>query len=266
MFKSLRVKKKLFKELESKGKIISLYPGDQYALEGITPANELLSILLNGRMKVTYEEIHLHNVTPNQFIDSPEWEASTFDRDQIFQVTVTAIEKCVYFCWTRKSLEQIFKANPVLHSIINNLIGRDITNKLYSVNEQLHVFKKTSSRSSRCGSSTNSAALSWIQAAIPRSLSVDEVHTSRTGQVRSLNWKENRHHCIIGGGSRFQSCGSSPARWSKDPAHFAESKNIYRVRRHLSSNSRLPSKSVGPMKQSGRQAQVLLHVAFAKPV
>ncbi|KAG1701268.1 Blood vessel epicardial substance-B [Nymphon striatum] len=122
LFQTLKVEKKLFKELENRSKLVTINPGEHYALEGITPASQVLSILLKGRLRVTYENVHLHYISSNQFIDSPEWEAKNLDINGLFQVTITAVERCFYVCWSRKSLEHIFTIRPILNCIMSNLI------------------------------------------------------------------------------------------------------------------------------------------------
>ena len=54
----------------------------------------------------------------------------------LFQVTLTAVRHSTYISWPRKVLEAILFENPYLNAIMTNLIGRDITNKLYILNQQ----------------------------------------------------------------------------------------------------------------------------------
>lgn len=49
MFRPLKVSKKAFKELAREGSVLTLEPGDTYAVEEQTPADERLSILLKGK-------------------------------------------------------------------------------------------------------------------------------------------------------------------------------------------------------------------------
>jgi len=49
LFKPLRVSKKHFKELTREGQLLHLEPGETYAVEEATPADERLSVLLRGK-------------------------------------------------------------------------------------------------------------------------------------------------------------------------------------------------------------------------
>jgi hypothetical protein len=49
LFKPLRVSKKHFKELTREGHLLRLEPGEAYAVEEVTPADERLSVLLRGK-------------------------------------------------------------------------------------------------------------------------------------------------------------------------------------------------------------------------
>lgn len=49
LFKPLRVSKKHFKELTREGQLLRLEPGETYAVEDVTPADERLSVLLKGK-------------------------------------------------------------------------------------------------------------------------------------------------------------------------------------------------------------------------
>jgi hypothetical protein len=49
LFKPLRVSKKHFKEMTREGQLLHLEPGETYAVEEATPADERLSVLLRGK-------------------------------------------------------------------------------------------------------------------------------------------------------------------------------------------------------------------------
>lgn len=49
LFKPLKVNKKHFTELTREARIVRLDPGEAYAVEEVTPADERLSILLKGK-------------------------------------------------------------------------------------------------------------------------------------------------------------------------------------------------------------------------
>lgn len=54
LFKPLKVNKKHFQELTREAKVVKLEPGEAYAVEEVTPADEQLSILLKGKYVLTH--------------------------------------------------------------------------------------------------------------------------------------------------------------------------------------------------------------------
>lgn len=56
-----------------------------------------------------------------------------------FQVTIMAETSCRYVYWQRHSLEYLFAKEAYLATVMGSIIGRDITNKLYSLNEKVHT-------------------------------------------------------------------------------------------------------------------------------
>ncbi|KAG8042689.1 hypothetical protein G9C98_005324 [Cotesia typhae] len=184
LFKPYRVSKKHFQELAKEARILKLDPGQTYATEGISPADERLSILLRGKLNVTCEGTHLHYVNSYQFVDSPEWEATHENINDVFQVTIRAEESSTYICWTRLKLLRVLRHRPLLKIVLNTLIGKDITSKLYALNEQL-VGIVTIPESTNNPNPYRGMA---------RSLSVDAVNTETAGRVRSTTWKSQRRH------------------------------------------------------------------------
>ncbi|XP_071053052.1 blood vessel epicardial substance-A-like [Onthophagus taurus] len=180
VFKPLRVSKKHFKELVREAQVINLERGDIYAVEDVSPADERLSILLKGKLRVTCDDTHLHFITTHQFVDSPEWEANHDQSDDVFQVTITAEDDSVYLCWSRMRLERILRHKPMLKVVLDSIIGKDITQKLYSLNEHLTGLEDDRKRV-RHGEI-------WARAH-SRSMSMDAVNTGTTGLVRSTNYK-----------------------------------------------------------------------------
>ncbi|XP_068630454.1 blood vessel epicardial substance-like [Battus philenor] len=175
LFKPLKVNKKHFQELTREARIVRLEPGEAYAFEEVTPADERLSILLKGKMRVSCDETHLHYIQPYQFVDSPEWEANREQSDDVFQVTVVAEEVCTCVCWPRMRLERVLRHRPALKVVLDCLIGKDITHKLYSVSEGLGI----------AGVGENDGMPSHLT----RSASVDAVHEGTRGRLRSLAWR-----------------------------------------------------------------------------
>lgn len=52
-----------------------------------------------------------------------------------FQVTIIADDNCKFLCWSRERLTYFLETEPFLYEIFKYLIGKDITNKLYSLND-----------------------------------------------------------------------------------------------------------------------------------
>ncbi|KAK0171949.1 hypothetical protein PV328_005335 [Microctonus aethiopoides] len=167
LFKPYRVSKKHFQELAKEARILKLDPGQTYATEGVSPADERLSILLRGKL----------------FVDSPEWEATHENIDDVFQVTIRAEESSTYICWTRLKLLRVLRHRPLLKVVLNTLIGKDITTKLYALNEQLAGV-----------AAAHENAVSNPYRGVARSMSVDAVNTETAGRVRSNTWKTQRRH------------------------------------------------------------------------
>uniref|UniRef100_A0A2S2R9Y9 Blood vessel epicardial substance-A n=1 Tax=Sipha flava TaxID=143950 RepID=A0A2S2R9Y9_9HEMI len=186
VFKPLKVSQKHFRELTREAVIVKMMPGEHYAIEEATACDERLSILLRGRCSVTCDGTQLHNINSYQFIDSPEWMASNLIHGEtMFQVTITAAEDCVYLCWQQSKLNRIFKHRTQLHAVITSLIGKDITHKMYSLNEQLGQAKSFDDQ-------TRAARNDHWRQAIYRSVSFDAVNTGTKGTVRSNAWKRYR--------------------------------------------------------------------------
>ncbi|XP_041976560.1 blood vessel epicardial substance-like [Aricia agestis] len=175
LFKPLKVSKKHFQELTREARLVRLEPGEAYAVEEVTPADERLSILLKGKMRVSCDETHLHYIQPYQFVDSPEWEANREQSDDVFQVTVVAEEVCTCVCWPRMRLERVLRHRPAVKVVLDCLIGKDITHKLYSVSEGL--------------SAGAGAEGEGPPPHLTRSASVDAVHEGARGRLRSLAWR-----------------------------------------------------------------------------
>ncbi|XP_050682363.1 blood vessel epicardial substance-like [Leptidea sinapis] len=188
LFKPLKVNKKHFQELTREARIVKLEPGEAYAVEDVTPADERLSILLKGKMKVSCDETHLHYIQPYQFVDSPEWEANREQSDDVFQVTVVADEVCTCVCWPRMRLERVLRHRPSLKVVLDCLIGKDITHKLYSVSEGLGMAATTESEG--------------VPTHLTRSASVDAVHEGTRGRLRSAAWRS--HTSSVKGTSYWQ--------------------------------------------------------------
>ncbi|XP_042214644.1 blood vessel epicardial substance-like [Homarus americanus] len=212
VFRPLKVNRQNFRHLVREATVVWVEPGDTYAMEDVTPADERLSILVSGKLRVTCDSTHLHYILPNQFIDSPEWEACADDlmscsrcvlTGVCLQVTILAEERSMYLCWTRSRLRHLLHVRPFLRAIIYNLVGKDITTKLYSLNEQLGVGALGSEGVRGVG-----AQDVW-RGVVQRSMSVDNVHTGTKGFVRSLAWRTSNRRTSTG---YCESVRSSPGR------------------------------------------------------
>ncbi|XP_043921098.1 blood vessel epicardial substance isoform X2 [Protopterus annectens] len=136
MFEPLHVPPELFQRLSGQFcNIQTLKAGQVYAAEDKTTVDDRLSILLKGKMKVSYRGHFLHNIYPTAFIDSPEFRSTQMNRNEKFQVTITAEENCRFLCWSRERLTFFLESEPFLYEVFKHLIGKDITNKLYSLND-----------------------------------------------------------------------------------------------------------------------------------
>lgn len=136
MFEPLHVREALFQRLTGQFCTIqTLKKGQAYAVEDKTSVDERLSILIKGKMKVSYRGHFLHNIYTNSFIDSPEFRSTEMHRGEKFQVTIMAEENCKFLCWSRERLTYFLESDTFLNEVFRFLIGKDITNKLYSLND-----------------------------------------------------------------------------------------------------------------------------------
>lgn len=180
LFLPYQVGKKPFATLVRAAEILSLDGDHKYAVEGVSPADQKVSILLSGKLQVTCEDVLLHYVQPYEFIDSPEYESCPIGSDKLFQVSITAQESCRYLCWPRRRLYNVLRQNPTMGTILRNLVGRDIALKLYSLAE----FHRLGADGPRLKEPPD-----WWRQTIPRSLSADAVYTEPKGRLRSLAWR-----------------------------------------------------------------------------
>ncbi|XP_063597595.1 blood vessel epicardial substance-like isoform X2 [Penaeus indicus] len=244
VFKPLRVNRQNFSALVKEATLMRLEVGDTYAVEDTTAADERLSILLSGKLRVSCDNTHLHNILPTHFIDSPEWEACADDSDELFQVTIVAEEPSEYLCWSRPRLRHVLHLRPFLRAVMHNLIGKDITTKLYSQHEQLGVDGTGEAVGARAGAGGLGAEDVW-RGAVQRSMSVDNVHTGTKGFVRSLAWRTSHRRTS---GPYSESVRSSPgrSRGSHASAPVLKDAQWGGARQHPSSGHRLlPTHSPG---------------------
>ncbi|XP_074661999.1 popeye domain-containing protein 3-like [Tubulanus polymorphus] len=137
LFQPLKVSRKLVKKLTctENATVLSMYPGECYATQGVTRTDRL-GLLISGSVSVMSNNQFLHHIHEKQFLDSPEFESTTTGEEK-YQVTIIAVGPCRYMLWQRDALQYLFIKEPYLATIMATLIGRDITNKLYALNERL---------------------------------------------------------------------------------------------------------------------------------
>lgn len=139
VFKPLNVERNRFKAVAQLGDTYLLTKGNFYATEGRTKCGNKLSMLLKGRLKVTYQNMYLHSVEVNQFIDSPEYDMfGNCDEDEdTYQVSIIASEDSFLLTWSAIKLKTYLDTDPFLSAVFNNVIGKDVSNKLYQIQELL---------------------------------------------------------------------------------------------------------------------------------
>ncbi|KAL4233329.1 hypothetical protein ACF0H5_008011 [Mactra antiquata] len=135
-FKPLKVTRKQFKELADFGTMQLLGKGVVYARQDQSKTGQKLSLLLKGRLKVSFDESYLHSIEANHFVDSPEFDAYIGSSTQdTFKVTISAVEDSLLYSWSHDRLVNHLSRDPVFKNIFNQLIGKDISQKLYEIQE-----------------------------------------------------------------------------------------------------------------------------------
>ncbi|KAK3600504.1 hypothetical protein CHS0354_007884 [Potamilus streckersoni] len=139
MFKPLKVNRKQFRDLSQFANILLLAKGSVYAKEGNSKIGQKLSVLIKGRLKVTYEGLYLHSIMGNQFIDSPEYDAFLHhgNWNSTFQITITATEDSLLISWPHRRLQAFLDADPAFAHVFRKMISKDISQKLYLIQEML---------------------------------------------------------------------------------------------------------------------------------
>ncbi|KAL1770204.1 popeye domain-containing protein 3 [Sigmodon hispidus] len=96
-------------------------------------------------MKFVHIAYQVHSITfarEFQFLDSPEWDSLRPTEEGIFQVTLTAETDCRYVSWRRKKLYLLFAQHRYISRLFSILIGSDIADKLYALNDRVVTGKK----------------------------------------------------------------------------------------------------------------------------
>lgn len=137
VFQPLRVPRGIFKKLTNAEycTLMTLYQGECYATQSITKTDKL-GLLISGMLSVYSSRNFLHHIYQGQFIDTPEFESSVSGEEK-YQVSIVADTTCRYIFWSRHSLEYLMIKEPYLAAVLSLIFGRDITNKLYALNEKV---------------------------------------------------------------------------------------------------------------------------------
>ncbi|KAL5010286.1 hypothetical protein ScPMuIL_012591, partial [Solemya velum] len=138
IFKPLKITPDEFRDLSVLAEMDILTKGSIYAKEKVTCCGKKLSILLKGRLKVTYERLFLHHIDMNQFVDSPEYDSFLENNgDDRYQISIIAVEDSLLVTWPYTELQEHLNKSPTVSHIFHHLIGKDVSNKLYQIQEML---------------------------------------------------------------------------------------------------------------------------------
>ncbi|KAL8581761.1 hypothetical protein ACOMHN_043179 [Nucella lapillus] len=138
VFRPVKVSETEFRELCERGSLHNVSKGALYAIEGATPCAHL-SVLVKGRLKVTYQRLFLHHVETNQFVDATEYDfmSSHPDHCEIYQVSIAAAEDAVLLRWDYSTLQDHLSTRPFISTLLHYLTGKDVCSQLYALQEQL---------------------------------------------------------------------------------------------------------------------------------
>ncbi|KAG8278604.1 cAMP binding [Homalodisca vitripennis] len=137
LFRPFKVTRLQFKKLVcgDLAQIMSLHAGEAYAMQDLTRTDRL-GLLLTGKVNVLSDQQFLHPILPCEFLDSPEFE-SRANMDDKFKVSIVAATSCRYLYWQRTTLEYLFVKETYLATVMSTLVARDITTKLYAMNNKI---------------------------------------------------------------------------------------------------------------------------------
>ncbi|XP_066141812.1 popeye domain-containing protein 3-like isoform X2 [Euwallacea fornicatus] len=158
LFEPFKMSRLQFKRMVSSdfAQIMSLHAGEAYAVQNLTRTDRL-GLLLSGKVNVLSDNQFLHPILPCEFLDSPEFESSRNTVDDKFKVAIVAASSCRYLYWQRSALEYLFVKDTYIATVLTTLIARDITTKLYAMNNKI-VTAKGSHLDIRLPSITSSLA------------------------------------------------------------------------------------------------------------
>ena len=108
--------------------------GDFFCLEGYTGVEDKIHILMSGRMSVKCDGVFLHNINPNEFVDSIEWKAKEFDDDRPRGSTVVDASREPSF----KVIGRLLKNNQRKFQV-ENVTNFDVTIYHNSIINMIHA-------------------------------------------------------------------------------------------------------------------------------
>ncbi|XP_022654735.1 popeye domain-containing protein 3-like isoform X2 [Varroa jacobsoni] len=138
LFAPMRVSRMLFKRLVSLeyAQVLNLHAGEAYAMQNLTRTDRL-ALLVAGKASVLSDHHFLHHIHPREFLDSPEFESTRSGKEDKYKVTIIAVTPCRYILWQRQNLEYLLVKEAFLAAVFALLLERDITSKLYAMNEKI---------------------------------------------------------------------------------------------------------------------------------
>ncbi|XP_003738187.1 popeye domain-containing protein 3 [Galendromus occidentalis] len=138
LFAPMRVPRMLFKRLVSLeyAQILNLHAGEAYAMQNLTRTDRL-ALLVAGKASVLSDHHFLHHIHPREFLDSPEFESTRSGKEDKYKVTIIAVTPCRYILWQRQNLEYLLVKENFLAAVFALLLERDITSKLYAMNDKI---------------------------------------------------------------------------------------------------------------------------------
>ncbi|KAK9694007.1 Popeye protein conserved region [Popillia japonica] len=142
LFEPFKISRLQFKRMVSSefAQIMSLHAGEAYAVQNLTRTDRL-GLLLSGKVNVLSDNQFLHPILPCEFLDSPEFESSRNTVEDKFKVSIVAASTCRYLYWQRTALEYLFVKETYIGTVLTTLIARDITTKLYAMNNKIVTAK-----------------------------------------------------------------------------------------------------------------------------
>ena len=181
--------------------------GHVWAAEG-SVISQGLSVLLGGRLVVRAGGAVLHKVDTGHFLQSIEWSARGHQPDQphTFQVALEVEAAPVTILHLNTHiLDTVLDTRPDLRLVIECLVAKDVSMKLYMMNKMI-------------GDTDLALAASRDKATQRRgrgkmSSSMDAINTGWKGLMRSYFWSElgSGAGALGGSGSGFNRCLDMPA-------------------------------------------------------